>query len=468
MTWAEQTKEYETALLADLSRIIKIPSVLDDKTSSPQTPFGVDMMRALAEMEALAFRDGFRFGRVDNMVTWIEYGPSDAVETIGILTHIDVVPAGDGWKTNPFQLTQIDQYLYGRGTADMKADLMAAYYALKFLKDQQVKVQKKIRLIIGTDEENGWRDLPRYFAQEGEPCIGFSPDGAFPVVNGEKAFQTVQLRFSGDSAGSTVLQRFMAGDRINVVPGEARARVLAANAVEIGQAFERYLKKYPFLKGEFSVNDGSIRLQLFGQQAHSAYPFDGKNAGTYLAMFLNTYPFTGDAKAFLQLLTEYHNDIAGQHLGLAYSDVEMGDLTVNVAIMRFNHKGQGNIALNFRYPQGIQLPIVLEHVKQHLAGLPATITVKAGSMEPHLVPLTDPLVGVLSMAYASEVGMYAAPRTSSGGSYARLLKRGVAFGGQFPDVMVTSHQANERVPLANLTRTMGVFVAALIGLEQLE
>lgn len=467
MVWAEKTKVYEEDLIADLGRIMRIPSVLDPKTSNPQTPFGVDLVRALAEMEALAIRDGFRFGRVDNMVTWIEYGPADADETIGILGHIDVVPAGDGWQTPPYQLKIKDGQLYGRGAADMKADLMAAYYALKFMKEHGLRGKRKIRLIIGTDEENGWRDLPRYFAQEGEPTLGFSPDGAFPVINGEKAFQTVQLRFTSRSSGEYILQRFMAGDRINVVPGLARARILAPNFEEIARDFTQFLAKFPFLKGDCTLRGSTIRLELVGQQAHGAYPYEGKNAGTYLAAFLDRYNFNDDARNFLNLLTEYHNDIAGDHLGLSYFDEEMGDLTVNVAIMRFNQNGQGNISLNFRYPKGIVLPTVLKQVKAHLNGLRATITVKEGSMEPHLVPLDDPLVSVLSLAYASEQGMYAAPRTSNGGSYARLLKRGVAFGGQFPDVPVTSHQVNEHIPVANMTRTMAIFVAALIGLEQL-
>lgn len=108
----------------------------------------------------------------------------------------------------------------------------------------------------------------------------------------------------------------------------------------------------------------------------------------------------------------------------------------------------------------------MTQVQRHLGGFKATVEVWPGGMEPHLVPETDELVGILSMVYAKQTGMFMNPRTSNGGSYARLLKRGVAFGGQFPDVPVTSHQANESTPVANLTRSMAIFAEALLKLAQ--
>ena len=467
MEWADRTKPYEADLIQDLNQIVKIPSILDSNTQTELTPFGTDMVRALAKMEELAARDGFRYGRVDNMVTWIEYGPADADETVAILTHIDIVPAGDGWLCDPFKPEILDGLYFGRGAADMKADLMSAYYAMKYLADHEIKLTRKIRLIIGTDEENGWRDLPRYFEQEGEPTMGFSPDGAFPVVNGEKAFQTVQLRFPSASTGDYILRRFIAGTRPNVVPGDARARVVVPDPDEMVHDFEQYLAQYPFLSGKTEIKGQELRLLLNGVQAHGAYPQDGENAGTYLAHFLNRYAFADDAKTFLQFVGEtVHDDIGAENLGLRYHDDTMGDLTLNVGVMRFSLNGQGTILLNFRYPQGVNVQAVMTQVQRHLGDFKAMVEVWPGGMEPHLVPETDELVGVLSMVYAKQTGMFMNPRTSNGGSYARLLKRGVAFGGQFPDVPVTSHQANESTPVANLTRSMAIFAEALLKLAQ--
>lgn len=467
MEWFERTKPYEADLIADLNQIVKIPSILDPNTQSDRTPFGVDMARALAKMEELAARDGFRYGRVDNMVTWIEYGPADAAETVAILTHIDIVPAGEGWLRDPFKPEILDGLYFGRGAADMKADLMSTYYAMKYLADHEITLTRKIRLIIGTDEENGWRDLPRYFEVEGEPTMGFSPDGAFPVVNGEKAFQTVQLRFANQTTGDYVLRRFIAGSRPNVVPGEARARVSVPNPVQVQNEFATYLAQYPFLSGQSEVRDQEVRLLLKGVQAHGAYPQDGENAGTYLANFLRRFAFNADAKTFLDFIGRVvHDDIGAENLGLRYHDDVMGDLTLNVGVMRFSQNGQGTILLNFRYPQGVNVQAVTTQVQRHLGDFVATVEVWPGGMEPHLVPETDELVGTLSLVYAKQTGMYMNPRTSNGGSYARLLKRGVAFGGQFPDVPVTSHQANESTPVANLTRSMAIFAESLLKLAK--
>ena len=95
MTWVRQAKQYEAALINDLNQIVRIPSVLDPKTQTTQTPFGIDMIRALSKMEELANRDGFRYGRVDNMVTWIEFGTADAPESLGILKKNDVFQTRD-------------------------------------------------------------------------------------------------------------------------------------------------------------------------------------------------------------------------------------------------------------------------------------------------------------------------------------------------------------------------------------
>lgn len=159
--------------------------------------------------------------------------------------------------------------------------------------------------------------------------------------------------------------------------------------------------------------------------------------------------------------TTVHRDIYAKNLGLAYHDKEMGDLTLNVGVMRYSHRGQGTILLNFRYPKGVNIQAIVTQVQRHLGDLTADVTVVQAGMPPHLVAADDELVTTLSAVYAEQTGQYLPPRTSNGGSYSRLLKRGVAFGGQFPDVKVTSHQANEFTPVANLTRAMAIFAESI-------
>ena len=57
-----------------------------------------------------------------NVASIFENGPGP---TFAFNTHIDVVPAGDGWSSNPFDLKEADGNLYGRGACDAKGPMTA-------------------------------------------------------------------------------------------------------------------------------------------------------------------------------------------------------------------------------------------------------------------------------------------------------------------------------------------------------
>ena len=108
-----------------------------------------------------------------------------------------MVPAGSGWDTDPYEPVIKDGKLYARGSSDDKGPTMACYYALKIIKELRLPVSKRVRFIVGTDEESGWGDMDYYFAHNGlkDPDFGFSPDAEFPIINGEKGNITAYLHF---------------------------------------------------------------------------------------------------------------------------------------------------------------------------------------------------------------------------------------------------------------------------------
>ncbi len=92
----------EKTLLTDLAEIIAIPSVYSAPT--PDAPYGEDCRRALEWFVDKARAYGLNAANVDNRCAYAEYG--DGGECIGILAHLDVVPAGNGWDSDPFGMIE--------------------------------------------------------------------------------------------------------------------------------------------------------------------------------------------------------------------------------------------------------------------------------------------------------------------------------------------------------------------------
>lgn len=475
--WQQEAESYQPELIQDLLQFLAIPSVLDPTTATIQQPFGIGIDMALAYLVDLATRDGFNVERVaDNMVVVVDYGPSDADETVGVLSHVDVVPGNSAaWRmTLPFSPKIVGNKIYARGAHDMKVDLLASYYALRQLKDSGFWPKRKIRLIFGSDEESDWRDMKTYLEQVGEPTLGFSPDGAFPIVPGEKGVQTIVIKFSGNKIFNDQLFqliKFESGDRDNVVPGVAKAIVRLPEWADINKflaQFEQYVKNVPVITGIGQYDDGYILLTLYGKSAHGAYPEDGLNAGTYLAHFLDQFEFNGQAHAFIEFLGHgNHQSVFGEKLGLVFHDDIMGDLTMNIGQMHYYHNAGSEIRIQFRFPIGITETAILTQVQRHIGSLNAKIFKESQfGNAPHMVDLKDPIVDALEEVYAEHTHTQKMYKISNGGSYARLLKRGVAFGGQFPDVEVTSHQPDEYALVSHIPKTQAIFAHALYEISK--
>ncbi len=87
----------------------------------------------------------------------------------------------------PFSATEVDGRIYARGAIDDKGPTISVIYALKILKDLNIIPNKRIRIILGTDEETSWYGIKRYLEKYEMPTIGFAPDANFPLIYAEKA-----------------------------------------------------------------------------------------------------------------------------------------------------------------------------------------------------------------------------------------------------------------------------------------
>ncbi|WP_143788748.1 Sapep family Mn(2+)-dependent dipeptidase, partial [Oenococcus oeni] len=192
--WKSESSKVQKQLLKDLKSLVAVKSVRDDLNSSDDAPLGPGPRDGLYKFSEMTGRDKFQLKILKNVVGYLEYAPKGADDQyVAILAHVDVMPAGDGWETDPFKAVERSGKIFGRGTADDKGPGLAAYYGLKIVRDLNLPLKHRVRFILGSDEENDWTGVNYYFKNQPQPLLGFSPDADFPIINGEKGLAQYEL-----------------------------------------------------------------------------------------------------------------------------------------------------------------------------------------------------------------------------------------------------------------------------------
>lgn len=186
--------EHKEELLKSIIEVVNIPSIKDEPKDN--APFGNEIKKALLKTLDIAENLGFKTNNLDNYIGYAQYG--DGKEYIGVVGHLDVVPAGEGWKFPPFSGHIEDGKIYGRGVLDNKGPILAALYALCAIKECRLKLSKSVRIVFGTDEESGFDDVRYYLKKEKPPIMGFTPDCKYPVVYGERGRANIQFEIDYD------------------------------------------------------------------------------------------------------------------------------------------------------------------------------------------------------------------------------------------------------------------------------
>lgn len=464
--WKEKVLEYENQMIDDLKGLLSIESVRDDSKASEDAPVGPGPRQALDYMYELAERDGFSTHDVDHIAGRIEAGQGEDV--LGILCHVDVVPAGDGWDSDPFDPAVTDDAIIARGTLDDKGPTIAAYYAVKILNDMNVDWKKRIHMIIGTDEESDWKCTDRYFQTEEMPTLGFAPDAEFPAIHGEKGITTFDL--IQDQINEEVdepdyeLLNFESGQRYNMVPDHAEARVLVKeNMTDVIQNFEYFVEQNE-LQGESTVDSGILILTVEGKAVHGMDPSLGVNAGLYLLKFLSSLNLDKSAKDFVEFNNRYLFDSHfGEKMGMKFHTDVMGDVTTNIGIIKYDNKEAGRYGVNLRYPQGFEFEEAVERFTNEIKDI--GFSLELGKVQkPHYVDKDDPFVEKLVKAYRNQTGDMTEPYTIGGGTYARNLDKGVAFGAMFEDTEDLMHQKNEYMTKKQLINATSIYLEAIYAL----
>ena len=456
------TTPYYQDWLTDTLGLLAINSVRDDSQASATAPYGPGPKQALQFMMQLAQRDGFtRTNIIGNRVGYIEIGPESDQAPIGVIVHVDTVPVNDlpQWHSDPFSPVVKDNFLYARGADDMKSEVTLSYYALKYLVDHNVPLNRPVRLIIGTDEESEWTDMHQYFAEEQAIEYGFSPDGDADLAYGEKGISQLDLYFDSTNASTgPQLIDFHSGQTTNMLPGTATATVSGLSVATLRTAVAQFTHDIPDLTGAVTVTTDGITITFTGKATHAARPETGLNAATYLAHFLSQYEFGGTAADFLNFVGhKVHDDPFGEKSGYGGYEPKLGHTTQNIGITDFAADKTGHLNLNFRYSLAFDEQAIIARLQAEHPWLTDVVRDSAG-LVPHYVNPNSPIVQLLQAAYEKATGKPVTLTVNGGASFGRLMPQGVGFGARITDDPSTAHQANERFDLAAYEPSLALLI----------
>ncbi|RLL44847.1 dipeptidase PepV [Oceanobacillus piezotolerans] len=463
--WMDEVLKRKDDLIKDLQGLLRIKSVLEEENATADAPLGKGIKDALDFVLNLGEKDGFLSKNVGNLAGHLEMG--EGKELVGILGHVDVVPEGDGWSVDPYGAVIKDGRIYARGSSDDKGPTMAAYYGMKIVKELGLNLGKRVRLIIGTDEESDWRCVDHYFSKEEMPTTGFVPDADFPIIYAEKGIvdvDVVQAESPGVSDSPFVLTSFQSGRRYNMVPDYAEAHLSFQDGINnYDKAYLDYLEENN-IEGTASAQDGELVFTLVGKSAHGAEPNDGINAGIYLARFLVNLELDEAGKTYTETVAQFHNQNRGEVFDIVFED-ESGDLTINVGVMNYSKESGGRTGLNMRYPVTFSIEEGKEKMESVLrkAGLQLE---NFSDSKPTYVEKEDPLIQTLQKVYEEQTGEKAELLAIGGGTYSRALDKGVAFGALFPGREDVMHQKDEYAYVDDLLKATAIYAQAIYELAK--
>lgn len=464
--WMDEVLKRKDDFIKDLQGLLQIKSVLDEENATEDAPLGPGIQEALQFLLDLGEKDGFQTKNVGNLAGHLEMG--EGSDLVGVLGHIDVVPEGDGWSVDPYSGVIKDGKIYARGASDDKGPTMAAYYAMKIVKELGLPLNKRVRLIIGTDEESDWRCVDHYFKHEEMPTLGFVPDADFPIIFAEKGisdFDIVQKQENTEADSSIQLLSFRSGLRYNMVPDFAEAHLTVQNdADKIAENYEAYLANKGF-EGKVTKQEGKLVLTLVGMSAHGAEPRNGKNAGIFLAQFLKDVELDVAGKKYIETIAQFHNKDRGEVFDIVFEDEDSGELTINVGVMSYTKDEGGRIGCNMRYPVTFNIDLGKRRIEAKLKESDLQLENFTDS-KPTYVKKDDPLIKTLQKVYEEQTGEKAELLAIGGGTYARALDHGVAFGALFPGREDVMHQKDEYAYVDDLLKATAIYAQAIYELAK--
>lgn len=453
MEMKELVEGYRNELVDRLGKLVSVKSELGE--AEENAPFGPGPKAVLEAALEMCKEDGFKTVNLDNYIGYAEMGEGEKL--IGIVGHLDVVPAKkeDGWDTDPYTMVEKEGTLYGRGVSDDKGAVVASLIAMKVIRDMGIPVNKRIRLIMGTNEESGSACLKHYVEKEGSVDYGFTPDGEFPLVYGEKGMVGATYR-----SKKTNILDIQGGTVGNVVCKTCTIKVEKASFSR--KALEDYFNNSSIEYTMEEVEDGVV-ITVTGVAAHASTPDLGRNAISYLMTGLRSAGFQDPFCEFY--CSHFGLETNGKSAGVYFKD-EYGELTLNTGVI---HMKDGVIegSIDIRFPVTFTSKQILKQWNDSLEDENGVITIRH-TTEPLFYPLDSPLVSSLLESYREVTGdTETQPWVIGGGTYAKGIDNTIAFGCAFPNNDYRIHNTNEWVTVDELVQQAEIYVQAILNLLEL-
>ncbi len=424
-------------------------------------PYGKEvfttLMTALDKAEKLGLDSVNVFGHAG----YAEYGTGD--EVLAILTHLDVVPEGEGWDTDPFTPVRKDGKVYARGTLDNKCAAAAGIVALAALRDNCVQLDKRVRIIFGCDEESGSSDMEHYLKHEGEPDYAVVPDSHFPIVNGEKGLLHMTLTADVKHIDLPLcIRSITSGSVANIVPNRASA-IINAPFETINALVENYAIGLPATFACEETQEG-VLITCHGKASHGSAPQLGVNALAYLTSFLGTIPLApGDIEKFIYAISEKIGlEYDGKRLGIASQEELSGMLTLNLGALHV-YEDKIEAKIDIRYPLCADGDEIMKKIEDAFI----LKNIKAGIIQykkPHFIKEDSFLVSSLKKTYEECFGEPGVCEIGAGATYARSFKNGVSFGPVTAQRTELEHSPNEFIYEHELEKLLEVICTAIVNI----
>ena len=434
----------------DLERLVNINSV---RTAPEENaPFGKGCKEVLAKAEEILSEHGFGMTNFENYAGETNLGKAPELM---LLAHLDVVPPGDNWTRQPFNMEREGDIVYGRGTTDDKGAAVAMIYALEAVREIYGDSEKGVRLVLGCGEETGSEDMDYYFSKRETLPYTLSPDADYPLINIEKGrfapFFTKNVCPDGN------ILSINGGDTQNIVPPKA-------NAVICGIDIET-VKKYcadaqKATKADISCNEenGNIRIFVTGTAAHAAQPHKGNNAQTALIKLLSELPLSGEAHISCKQLAELfpHTETDGLSIGVKMSDEKSGELTLNFGVLEYKD-GSFRCGTDLRVPLGATEENVKDVINSKLASAGFAFEGNPEMRPVHFVDENSPLIKTALSVYEEYTGKEGKCLAIGGGTYVHDIEGGVAFGIEFDSKDYRIHSNDEFADINELLLTAKMY-----------